>query len=345
MLLIFLSTVVIVPLILAASFRISKIINLYDYPDKVRKLHIKPILLIGGIFFQFVLTFYFCLLFYFSSIEKFEPIVNFNSNYFVLLGIISISFLIGIIDDKKNIKPFIKLILIFFLYFLSLNFVDTIFVIKKLSFYFNLNIHLYSYSIFFTSICLIIILNAINMADGVNSLSSSIFFIWIFFLNLTLPSGDFFFIINILLMLCLIIFGILNYQSKCFLGDSGCYVLVTYTSFLTIYAYNINLDSFYSYLNIESIFLLFMIPGLDMIRLFITRIFKKKNPFSPDNNHLHHLLLYKYGNLKTLIIYDLLIFIPWLVYIFFISLLPYLILSVLIIYIYLISLKYKNEKN
>ena len=88
-----------------------------------------------------------------------------------------------------------------------------------------------------------------------------------------------------------------------------------------------------------------MIPGLDMIRLFITRIFKKKNPFSPDNNHLHHLLLYKYGNLKTLIIYDLLIFIPWLVYIFFISLLPYLILSVLIIYIYLISLKYKNEKN
>lgn len=52
MLLIFLSTVVIVPLILAASFRIAKIINLYDYPDKVRKLHIKPILLIGGIFFN-----------------------------------------------------------------------------------------------------------------------------------------------------------------------------------------------------------------------------------------------------------------------------------------------------
>ena len=96
-------------------------------------------------------------------------------------------------------------------------------------------------------------------------------------------------------MLCLIIFGILNYQSKCFLGDSGCYVLVTYTSFLTIYAYNINLDSFYSYLNIESIFLLFMIPGLDMIRLFITRIFKKKNPFSPDKDGHEDELIISYN--------------------------------------------------
>ena len=48
---------------------------------------------------------YFCLLFYFNSIENL-PIVNFNSNYFVL-HIISISFLIGIIDDKKY-KTFIK---------------------------------------------------------------------------------------------------------------------------------------------------------------------------------------------------------------------------------------------
>ena len=37
-----------------------------------------------------------------------------------------------------------------------------------------------------------------------------------------------------------------------------------------------------------------LLPGLDLIRLFIFRILKKRNPFSPDRNHLHHYLLKKY---------------------------------------------------
>ena len=33
-----------------------------------------------------------------------------------------------------------------------------------------------------------------------------------------------------------------------------------------------------------------MIPGIDMLRLFLIRIKNKKNPFNPDNKHLHHLI-------------------------------------------------------
>ena len=45
-----------------------------------------------------------------------------------------------------------------------------------------------------------------------------------------------------------------------------------------------------------------MIPEFDMFALFLTRIIKK-DPFSRDLNHLHHLML-KYFNLyKTLLIY------------------------------------------
>ena len=42
------------------------------------------------------------------------------------------------------------------------------------------------------------------------------------------------------------------------------------------------------------------LPGIDMIRLFFIRIKNKKNPFSPDRNHLHHKLLKKFGYKYTI---------------------------------------------
>ena len=40
----------------------------------------------------------------------------------------------------------------------------------------------------------------------------------------------------------------------------------------------------------EEIFIILSLPGLDMFRLFLVRIFYGKNPFSPDRNHIHHLI-------------------------------------------------------
>ena len=46
-----------------------------------------------------------------------------------------------------------------------------------------------------------------------------------------------------------------------------------------------------------------MLPGLDMLRLFIIRIINKKNPFKPDTFHIHHLILKKLNSkIKTLIV-------------------------------------------
>ena len=74
--------------------------------------------------------------------------------------------------------------------------------------------------------------------------------------------------------------------------------------------YNIELDFNTNKISLEKIFILFMIPGLDMFRLFLERIFNKKNPFSPDNKHLHHYLIKNFDLKKTLLIYLLLIIIP-----------------------------------
>ena len=43
-----------------------------------------------------------------------------------------------------------------------------------------------------------------------------------------------------------------------------------------------------------------MVPGIDMLRLFIQRLLNKQNPFYGDRNHIHHLLLKKYGYNKTI---------------------------------------------
>ena len=54
-----------------------------------------------------------------------------------------------------------------------------------------------------------------------------------------------------------------------------------------------------------------MLPGLDMLRVFIERIFKKKNPFLADRNHLHYLLLDKGLNLtKVLTILSIMVLSP-----------------------------------
>ena len=87
-----------------------------------------------------------------------------------------------------------------------------------------------------------------------------------------------------------------------------------------------------------------MIPGLDMLRLFIERLKNKKNPFSGDRNHLHHLLIRKFNNNQTLIIFLLLINLPiWIFKIF--GSLDLIILISLVIYIILINLLKKSSDN
>ena len=263
-----------------------------------------------------------------------------------MLIVISLSFLVGLYDDQKNLNPYIKLVLIYLIFIFSLFFMSDIYKIQKLFSYFNFNFYFDNYSIFFTAFCYVILLNSINMADGINSLSSNIFLIWLFFLSIFIPVDNYYFILNIVLILGLILFSILNFNNKCFLGDSGCFVLVTYICFLTVYIYNKDLNSQINFLNLESIFLLFSIPGIDMLRLFIERIFKKKNPLKADRNHLHHKLIYNFGNLKSLIVYNSLVFFPWLLYLISTSLLPYIIIIVIVTYsLFIVKLNKKYEKN
>ena len=96
-----------------------------------------------------------------------------------------------------------------------------------------------------------------------------------------------------------------------------------------------------SILYADTIFLMMMVPGIDMFRLFIVRILKKKNPFQADKNHIHHLLLNNYNYKKTIILLSIIIYVP--LFLIKIELSNVIILLIyLFIYCFLIfNLKYK----
>jgi UDP-GlcNAc:undecaprenyl-phosphate GlcNAc-1-phosphate transferase len=137
------------------------------------------------------------------------------------------------------------------------------------------------------------------MLDGIN-LSAGIYtFLFLIFLYLHHSN-----IILIVVGLSVLFFLIKNYQNKLFLGNNGSTLLGFILSYFFI---DLNRSKFIS---VEEIFLVMMIPGLDMFRLYIKRIYNKKNPFKADLDHLHHILLKKFNYDKAIIYLLLILFIP-----------------------------------
>ena len=145
--------------------KIANIFNLYDIPNE-RKIHTKPIPLVGGLIILFIISIFYILSNLFSNFE------NHNSNIVIIsLFIITI---FGVIDDKLEINPNFKLlffIFFFFVYFIINNYL-VIYTLKFSSFSYEMNLGYFG--ILFTIFCSLLLINAINMSDGINGLSAII---------------------------------------------------------------------------------------------------------------------------------------------------------------------------
>ena len=169
------------------------------------------------------------------------------------------------------------------------------------------------------------------MFDGIN-LQSSVYSLIVFL------SIIFFFkysLFIVILIICLINFCYLNHKNKSFLGDSGTLLTGFIISYIFIKLYNSKVIT-----SADEIVIFMIIPGIDLLRLFIIRIYKKRNPLSSDRLHLHHLLLDKLGYTKTLTFIITLILIP-IISVKFFSLSNFIVLNVTILF-YFILLKTKK---
>ena len=289
-------------LIFLINFSKIRIFHLnIDKPDKKRKFHSTPTPLAGGLLIFLNLIIY-CLIYKLID-TKIENEVFFNDesslNYFIL--IFSIIFLLGFIDDKINLKANFKFIVLT-LIILSLLILDENLIIKDIKFsFFQRSFGLETFSFFFTIFCFLVFINAFNMFDGIN-LQSGLYSILIFSCITLFYSNS---LLIKIIFISLICFSYLNFKNRTFLGDSGSLLISFVIGYLFIKLYNLQ------YINYADEIVLYMIiPGLDLIRLFIVRIANKKNPLSPDRNHLHHILIDKFSFKKTLFIILSLIFLP-----------------------------------
>lgn len=249
--------------------KLPKNFNLIDIPNS-RSFHKYPVSKIGGAALGMLIIF----------------IIKFNEFDEQLEYILSFSFLItiiGLIDDKYNLKPSEKLILLILpTIYLILNGLT----LKSLGNY-NLigDINLGKFSLIFTLLCCLLIINAHNYCDGIDMLLPTIFIsniIYLLFLN----SHDFYFFICIILPVVIFIF--FNKQigglPKLFLGDSGSLALGFIYGFIMIYLYN--------YKNIHPALLIwgpcFII--YEFISVSIYRIENKRKLFQTGLDHIHHYL-------------------------------------------------------
>lgn len=288
-LVIFFSSILIIHFLTKYSKLIGEYFHVIDIPNK-DKIHTSATPLIGSfgiIIFSIIIIFVL-------------GINNFNNSITMILTYSYLFFLLGYIDDRVNINAYLKLLISIFILFAAL-YLSEILLIKKI--YIELldkDIYLGKFSILFSILCIALLINSLNLIDGINGLASGFSTLWLFSLSLLL-NGD----IKTILLFISFFMAINTYQiirGKYFLGDSGTLFLGCLISLVTIFTYNTLLNQNIT-MSIEKIFIFFMIPGLDMFRLFIFRLIKKKDPFSRDLNHLHHYMIKQFSLNQSLIIY------------------------------------------
>jgi len=314
--------------------KFSKILNIYDYPDGKRKLHPQKTPLLGGFFLGINIAL-FCIfkIFNFTNIEI-SSVIFIEDIQIVTFFVFSfLIFLIGILDDKIEIRANTKFILLFITIIILVN-IENDLVIKSIKLSFSQKeIFLLDFSKPFTILCFLLFINACNMFDGINLQLP-------FYALLTVTS--FFFIINFLefflffLIFPLVTISALNLKGKIFMGDSGSLLIAFVLSYLSIKLYNLSY-----FQNSDSIFLFMMIPGIDMLRLFFQRLLNKKNPFLPDRKHLHHLISDSLNTALTRVILFSILSVPPLMFFFE---MPNILTVIIVLLAYTLLLFYLKKK-
>jgi UDP-GlcNAc:undecaprenyl-phosphate/decaprenyl-phosphate GlcNAc-1-phosphate transferase len=276
----FIITFLAIPVIL----QVAEKKKLYDIPDE-RKLHTRLVASLGGvgIFAGFIL----------ASLLSIQGQFNFEFQYFFAAAIVI--FFLGLKDDlmilsasKKFIGQLIAASILIHLGGIRLDSMFGLFGFEQLPEGFGLAL---SY------LTIIVVINSFNLIDGVDGLAASLGILTM------LVFGAYFFAVDMqayaLLSFSmagsLAAFLIFNHHpAKIFMGDSGSLMIGLINSILVIKFINVAHDPLVAIPFTSSVaigFAILIVPLLDTLRVFGIRIINGRSPFTPDRNHVHHLLL------------------------------------------------------
>lgn len=277
----FVTAFVVAMIVMPPLIRIIYRFKLFDVPDG-RKEHVSPIPTMGGIASIAGMAIGCALWFQFT---KDIFVVSFFFSMAVLLAI-------GMMDDLKNLPARYK-----FAIQISVALLITFSGVRITSFNGLFGIHELSLSAqyTFTVLALTGITNAFNLIDGIDGLAGGLGFMCLIILGIFLTlSGD----ANIAIIAFALGGGLLGFlyynfnPAKIFMGDTGSLVLGFVIAVLCIRLIQLNTGVNDPVLPHVPVFALSVvaIPVFDTLRVFALRIWSGRSPFSPDKNHIHHLL-------------------------------------------------------
>ena len=256
--------------------KLSYKIGAIDIPNDRRKVHKHATAYTGGVILSIILLI---------------SLKIFNLSDLKLTNIISMSFLIsliGLLDDKYDISVSAKLSLQIIPIFYLLIFQELI--LRNLGDYFFFSLNLESFSIPFTLLSILLLVNSFNYFDGLDgtliiSILSTLLILYFMIGDEEIKLFIFIILIPIFIFLC---FNFKIFKlPKLFLGDSGSLLLGFIISFLLIFIASEKL--------LHPILIAWSIAifVFEFLSINIIRIKDKKNIFTPNLDHLHHILFKK----------------------------------------------------
>lgn len=261
--------------------------RLMDDPNE-RSSHKNKTPSLGGIAFFLVISLCLLVLKYFDKDDV---------GLIILISVI-ILFIIGLKDDLVILSPLTKL----FAQILSVSIIlsNPNFNFTELHGFLSIESLPLWVSIPLSGFIMIATINSYNLIDGIDGLAAiigivsfSIFGVLFYMLGLDFYLGLTLTIIGSLL-------GFLRFnlssQNKIFMGDTGSLVIGFLLSVMVIRVFSVEpllLKKLPFQLENLPILVLavLIVPAFDTARVFTIRILKRKTPFSPDRNHIHHILI------------------------------------------------------
>jgi UDP-GlcNAc:undecaprenyl-phosphate GlcNAc-1-phosphate transferase len=277
----FVITYVSIPVII----RIAKAKKLVDVPDS-RKIHKAPVPSLGGfgIFAGFLL----------AMLIAVPSKSSVGIQYIVAAAFLV--YMLGLKDDVMIITPMKKFIGQLAAAFIIINLANI--RLTSLNGVFGIYELPYAVSLVISYFAVILIINAFNLIDGVDGLagtlgiiSSLIFGIYFYF------AGDpMYAVMGLSLTGGLGAFLVFNYTpAKIFMGDTGSMLVGLVNAIMVLHFINVasSPGALVPVASAPAVGLAILaVPLFDTLRVFMIRIFlHRRSPFTPDRNHIHHLLL------------------------------------------------------
>ena len=268
--------------------KVAKAKNLYDLPG-FRKSHKNITPTLGGVaIFAGTLI----------SASLFINTTNLIEFKYIIAAI-TIIFFIGIKDDILVIAPNKKLIGEFFAAIVLVILAD----IRITGLHGFLGVYTIPYfaSVILSLFVIIVILNGINLIDGIDGLASGVgiiaastFGIWFYLIG----QHQYVMIAVALIgsLIAFVRFNIYDGKYKIFMGDTGSLIIGLVLAIFAIKFNQLNsgltISDEYALSSSPAVSIgILVVPLFDTLRVFFIRIMEKRNPFSADKNHVHHRLL------------------------------------------------------